>query len=103
MNDFERQYAIRLPNGNLFNIPVPEPNPFSFFGRSQPEHQPRVMVFDTEEDALRVLAQLQREASKVGVPNLGATIVPRLVGPWGDMDLTGFIAAVEGHANGDLS
>lgn len=101
MSDFDRQFAIWLPSGNLFNIPEPEPSPFSFFSRAQPEHRPRVAVFETEVDAQRVLAQLQKEASKVGVLNLGATIVSRVVGPWADPNLTGFIAAVEEHANGE--
>jgi hypothetical protein len=105
MSEFARQYAIWLPSGNLFNVPEPEPSPlaFSFFARSQPEHQPRVAVFETEEEAQRVVAQLQKEALKVGVSNLGASIVSRVVGPWADPDLTGFIAAVEGHANGGPS
>ncbi|WP_064443943.1 hypothetical protein [Rhodococcus sp. YH3-3] len=100
MSEFNRQFAIWLPSGSLFNVPKPEPSPFSFFGRSQSQHQPRVMVFETEEDAKSVLAQLQNEASKVGVLNLGASIVSRVVGPWADPDLTGFMRAVEEHANG---
>jgi len=105
MNDFERQYAIQLPSGRLFSYPPPEPNPLipSFMRPTQPPHEPRPAVFDTEADAMKVLKLIQVEADKIGVTNIGAVIISRVVGPWSEPNLAGFIAAVEGHANGDPS
>lgn len=52
---------------------------------------------------MKILEQIRIEAAKIGVANIGAVIISRVVGPWAEPDLTTFIAAVEGHANGDPS
>ncbi|MDV6277975.1 hypothetical protein R3Q06_31315 [Rhodococcus erythropolis] len=103
MSDFERQYAIRLPNGELFTYPEPESVLPSFMRPALPARKPRPAVFDTEADAIKILDQIRTEAAKVGVTNIGAVIISRVVGPWAEPDLDSFIAAVEGHANGDPS
>jgi len=106
MSDFPRQWAIRLPDGSIFTHPKPEPNPYEYFFRSGTSHsdaEQQDMVFVDEETAHAMLRRLQAKAREIGVSFLGAVVVSRFVGPWGDMDLTGFVAAVEGHANGDPS
>lgn len=100
MTDFARQWAIRLPDGSLF---TPPPSPYSFPGLARSEAPSRPLVFETETEAQLLLDQLKQNAQSVGVTNLGAVLVSRVVGPWGDVDLTGFLAAVEGHANGGAS
>ncbi|ROZ49355.1 hypothetical protein EEB13_05370 [Rhodococcus sp. WS3] len=103
MNDFDRQFAIRLPSGDLFLVPEPPRSPLSFMVDPRPVHQASVAVWEKESEAQVVLDYIKNEATKFGVTNIGATIVSRVVGPWGDVNLTGFMAAVEGHANGDSS
>ncbi|QDM57106.1 hypothetical protein SEA_WHACK_43 [Rhodococcus phage Whack] len=106
MSDFPRQWAIRLPDGSVFKHPKPEPSPYEFFfryGGSKSDAEQQDMVFADEETANAMLRQIQAKAREVGVTFLGAVVVSRFVGPWGDMDLTGFVSAVEGHANGDSS
>lgn len=103
MNDFERQYAIRLPNGELFTYPKPESLLPEFMRPPASARKPRPAVFETEADAMKILEQIRIEAAKIGVANIGAVIISRVVGPWAEPDLTTFIAAVEGHANGDPS
>ncbi|MFZ2178087.1 MAG: hypothetical protein WAW17_29490 [Rhodococcus sp. (in: high G+C Gram-positive bacteria)] len=94
MTEFARQWAIRLPDGSLFTPIPPRIIP------GIPAMEPRVAIFETEADAENMLEDLRKHAQMVGVSNLGAVLVSRGVGPWGDVDLTGFLAAVEGHANG---
>ncbi|MGC0364774.1 hypothetical protein ABH922_002758 [Rhodococcus sp. 27YEA15] len=105
MPELDRQYAIRLPSGQLLSTQPPEAA--TYFGLTfrapQPEHRPRVVVFDHEPDAQKTLDFLRAEAAKIGVTNIGAAIVTRMVGPWGDSDLTSFLTAIEGHANGESS
>lgn len=105
MSQFDRQYAIQLPDGTLFSWMVPEPSPLlpRFMVSSLPAGSSRPLVFDVEEDARQMLGRIQEQASGIGVTHYGGTIVSRVVGPWGEPDLTGFMAAVEGHANGNPS
>ncbi|MFF1555593.1 hypothetical protein ACFVX3_31705 [Rhodococcus erythropolis] len=102
MSDFDRQFAIRLPDGSMFLVPEPAPNPLlPRFLMNVPEHRPVVAIWEQESDAQVMLDAIKEQARKVGVTNIGATIVSRVVGPWADPDLSGFIAAVEEHANGE--
>lgn len=99
MTELIRQYAIRLPDGNLLAEPEHAPT-WKRLLSSTPE--PRTAVFDDEDAAARTLEQMRETARLFGVTNLGAYVVPRVVaiGPWGDVDITPSIDAVERHANG---
>lgn len=101
MTEFARQFAIRLPDDSLFAPFAPPVGPYSWM--HSPDAQRKPLVFDTEAEAQKILDEIKTAARNVGVVNLGAVIVSRVVGPWGDVDLTSFIAAVEGHANGGAS
>lgn len=104
MSDFTQQYAIRLPDGSLYL--VPEPPSSSLLGGLLPKpepRKPRIAVWGNEANALSALDQLRTEAQKLGVSNIGAAVVSRIVGPWSDPDFGGFLAAVEGLANGEAA
>lgn len=105
MNEFDRQFAIRLPDSSLFSWPAPESNPYlpRFLTGPKVEVSTRPFIFDNEDEAQQALDRIQVEAAKIGITNIGAAVVSRVVGPWGDVNLAGFMAAVEGHANGDPS
>ena len=103
MTNLSRQWAVRLPDGSLF-APTPPPTP-SVFPWMLPEEPkpPRVAIFDNETDARHALDGIKKHAQALGITNIGAAVVSRIVGPWGDVDFTEFLAEVEGHANGDAS
>jgi hypothetical protein len=96
MNGFTFQYALRLPNGDLYLKPT-RPSMFTaMFYATPPEPERELAVFDTRADAEEVLEDMRKVAREVGVDNLGATIVTRLFSPFvGEHeDGTEFVQAV---------
>jgi hypothetical protein len=105
MSDFTFQYAVRLPNGDLFT--TPKPTAYSpvmqFFGATQ-EPMRELAVFDELSDAEEALEQMRRVAAQVGVDNLGATIVTRICSPFlaDHDDAGGFVAHINEWIEGRL-
>lgn len=93
MSEMQKQWAIRLPDGALYGRPENYMRPT--------EVTP--LVFDTEEEAKRVLDQLVHSACAIGVHQLAATLTHRYVSEWSNHDVVeGFVAEVEKHlAGGD--
>lgn len=71
VNDFATQYAIRLPDGELFKSP----------------HNGAVWTWSEFDGALHVLRQLQEQAHAMGIAAYGGSIVHRYCTPFvGDDD-----------------
>lgn len=105
VNDFTFQFAVRLPNGDLYLKPTARAMMASVFGGMAYDCPRELAVFDDRADAEEVLDEMRKVAREVGVDNLGATIVTRLCSPFvGEHeDGTEFVKAVtewiEGHEN----
>lgn len=74
MNDFERQYAIRLPNGELFTYPKPESLLPEFMRPPASARKPRPAVFETEADAMKILEQIRNHRTR----QAGSGVRPQL-------------------------
>lgn len=97
MNEFKRQWAIRMPDGNLYvepaqaeavvdySIPAPMRDYYQMMGLG---NQTRVskpngpLIFDHQKPAELKLAELQKRAAAMGVDNWGGAVVERLCTPF---------------------
>lgn len=101
VNQFTRQYAIRLPDGRLYGDPAPQEDPedysvpsplrdmyrtFSFmFGTPPVEKSPSPAgprIFSDHGQAEELLDELKAKAAEVGVDNWGGAVVERLCTPF---------------------
>ncbi len=88
-NDFAKQYAIRLPSGELFSNST-----CNIFGGHN--HEPEVVVFDRRDQAEATLAMLKRQAVQLGISEWAGRIEERLCSPFSVTDPgAGFAAEVE--------
>ncbi|WP_104151118.1 hypothetical protein [Mycobacterium intracellulare] len=101
-DDFTRQYAIRMPNGQLyrhvvkpasvedFSIPSPMRDMLGALGVFSCEPavvaEPVPAIFATREDAEKKLAELIKQAEAFGVTLYGGVIVERLCTPFTSHD-----------------
>lgn len=96
---FTRQYAIRMPNGELFShaaqpetvvddfsVPSPMRDMFAFMGLNTPSAKAAgptgPVIFNNEKDATAKLDELRTQAATVGVSNYGGEVVHRLCTPF---------------------
>lgn len=82
-DDFTRQFAIRLPNGELFSTPEVGGWYASLLGVS-PRPQ-RVVVYDSREEAETALQAMQEKGAQMGI-TLVASIESRLCSPFSQTD-----------------
>lgn len=69
-NDFSIQYAIRLPDGNLYCSPL----------------SGAVVTWSSREGAEYVLSQLATQATMMGIANYGGSIEHRYCTPFAPVD-----------------
>ncbi|WP_136246070.1 hypothetical protein [Mycobacterium intracellulare] len=101
-NDFVRQFAVLMPNGQLHPQPIKgEPVEdysissaqrdmfsgfLSMFGATPTSEAPTIgsepVIFQTREAAEKVLNVLRSQAEQFGVTNWGGTVVERLSTPF---------------------
>lgn len=77
-DELTKQYAIRLPNGDLYSQCQT-----TVFGH----HETTVVVFDTEDQARRVLDNLKLAATQLGIPGWVGQIEWRACSPFSNTDL----------------
>lgn len=102
-NDFVRQFAVLMPNGQLhsqpvhgeavedYSIPSPQRDMLggmwaALFGSTSAAEAPVIgsepVIYPTREAAEKVLNQLRSQAEKFGVTNWGGAVVERLCTPF---------------------
>lgn len=111
-NEFKRQFAIRMPDGRLYEEPaapaevedygVSSPmrdmqQMYSMLGltprRIAPTPKPGPLIFDRREPADAKLDELRKAAARMGVDHYGAAVVERLCTPFTSGDPSAEFAA----------
>lgn len=80
---FTTQYAIRLPNGELFSNSSCTHGSFIFSGH---QHDPEPVVFDRREQAEAVIAMLVKQAAVLGIVSWTGQIEQRTCSPFSVTD-----------------
>lgn len=105
--EFRLQFAIRMPNGHLYSEPTKTKQDYGIYGTpmsamfaewfgglgiditqedTPPPDGVRARIFDNEDDAIKLLVELQERAAAVGVPYWGGAVVKSLCTPFTTAD-----------------
>lgn len=83
-NEFTTQYAVRLPNGELFSVPAACNHGSFIFGMEPPA--PRPVVMNDRAEAEKLLDSLKCQAAQLGITGWAGQIEQRTCSPFSVTD-----------------